>query len=340
MQCQICSPPFFGLRCYRTVPQIWDAAEFCDHQWTDKIKPAANGLVNNVMQGETLDGNSGTRSPSTYSVCEHCPAWRGELGLEPNFTLYISHLVQIFTEVKRVLKPDGVCFVNLGDSYAGSGKGIGSIDPKWTRARTDNNKHKTDWSQISVPAKSLMNIPHRFFIAMTDDLQMIQRNNLNWLKPACMPSSAKDRWTVDFESIGFFSKNGEYKFNQDLEPAVQGWSGSTFTNGKTADATIRPIGTAERTVNDEIRNARTTWKINYEPSGESHYASYPTKLAEKMILAGTDPGDTVLDIFNGTASTGHAAIRNRRKYIGIELQPDYIAISEKRLAEVQVKLFS
>lgn len=341
VQCQICSPPYYGLRSYKTEPQIWDNHNGCGHVWGEQTISVGNAPSSST----TLTGGMGIRESLDQVVTSfcHCGAWRGELGLEPTFQLFLSHLVQIFAEVKRVLKPDGTCFVNLGDSYVAHAKG--NPGDGLNGERFGAGEHSYSKINQGIRPKSLMNIPHRFFIAMTDELQMIQRNNINWHKKACMPSSAKDRWTVDFESIGFFSKNGEYKFNQDLEPvsevSIARLSQPNYENqiGSIGHGGAKTNGMMKAVGNTENRNARTTWPINYEPSGEQHYASYPTKLAEKMILAGTDPGDTVLDIFNGTASTGHAAIRNRRKYIGIELQPDYIAISEKRLAEVQVKLF-
>ena len=346
VQCCVTSPPYYGLRSYKTVPQIWDGDEFCDHEFTT----TAAKLLNANRNGKgsvTLEGGSGEYRQALHGhdvgqagFCSNCGAWRGELGLEPTFQLYIAHLLQIFAEVRRVLKKDGCCFVNLGDSFAGSGKGIGDKNGHGKSVFTDDHIEKTDWSQIDIRAKSLMNIPHRFFIGMTDELRMIQRNNINWWKRACMPSSATDRWTVDFESIGFFTKNARYKFNQQKERTL------TFdvsvrnrdigklnnTPGKTRSAGLK-------TNAYEYKNQRTTWDISFEPQSHDHYASYPTKLVERMILASTDEGDTVLDIFTGTGTTLLTALRHKRNALGIELQPDYIKIAEKRLKEVSVKLF-
>lgn len=357
VQTCITSPPYYGLRSYQTVPQVWDGDEFCGHVWGSELKNpkldtrpkelkiAQGGSVGSNVQSEHWSqGTMGSR-------CRECNAWRGELGLEPTFQLYISHLLQIFAEVKRVVKKDGCVFVNLGDSYAGSGKGIGDKNGHGKSVFTDDHISKTNWSKIDIRAKSLMNIPHRFFIGMTDELQMIQRNNINWWKRACMPSSATDRWTVDFESIGFFTKNAKYKFNQQLELAISQNEIKILGRGKQgfAVASAGAFGQPQQDHSgglgysgngeEKERNARTTWDVGFEPSGDEHYASYPTKLVEKMLLASTDEGDTVLDIFNGTATTGLVALRNKRHYIGIELQPKYIAISERRLQEVQVKLF-
>lgn len=379
VQACITSPPYYGLRSYKTEPQVWDGDEFCDHVWGKELafsKRDNRTAEQKIQQGATVGSNQKFNDENTKgssgNYCQICNAWRGELGLEPTFQLYIAHLLQIFAEVKRVVKKDGCVFVNLGDSYAGSGKGIGDKNGHGKSVFTDDDIAKTDWSQIDIRAKSLMNIPHRFFIGMTDELQMIQRNNINWWKRACMPSSATDRWTVDFESIGFFTKDARYKFNQQFEPISESYANDKrapgvlrqkfYPNSKYVKAGMVELNTGEfprgkRSAkngqgNGELaasvrfgddpsgtRNARTTWDVGFEPSGDEHYASYPTKLVEKMLLASTDEGDTVLDIFNGTATTGLVALRNRRNYIGIELQPKYIAISERRLKEVQVKLF-
>jgi len=354
VQCVVTSPPYYGLRSYKTEPQLWDGDENCDHVWGEKLpfsKQDTRSAEKKREQGAAVGGsitfNDVTTTGNSGSFCQKCGSWRGELGLEPDFRLYISHLIQIFHEAKRVLKSDGCCFVNLGDSYAGSnGNGYKQTIANANQSNgLDINQdfrrmHKRD--DGDVRPKSLMNIPGRFAIAMTDELQMIQRNELIWFKRACMPSSAKDRWTVDFEPVYFFTKNAKYKFNQQLEPIKQvsldrvqyGWKSDHDSIGH---IDVEAMGS--RFANPDGRNARTLLDVPFEPQSNSHYASYPTKLAERFILAGSDEGDVVLDIFNGTASTGVAALRNRRKYLGIELQPEYIEISNQRLKEVQVKLF-
>lgn len=351
VQVSLCSPPYFGLRSYKTEPQIWDGDEFCDHEFISApvklLTENRNGKGSATLEGGSSEYRQALHGSDAGEAgfCR-CGAWRGELGLEPTFQLYLSHLLQIFTEVKRVVKADGTIFINLGDSYAGSGKGIGDKNGHGKSVFTDEHIQKTDWSQMDVPAKSLMNIPHRFFIMLTDELGLIQRNNINWWKRACMPSSAKDRFTVDFESIGFFTRSARYKFNQILEAyekPLDRWGGQNLVATQSEgwhtgtgqaiyrDRDMRP--------NPDGRNCRTTWDFPFEPQSSEHYAAYPSKMCDRMILAGSDAGDTVLDIFSGTASTGLSALRLNRNFVGIELNPDYIKIAEKRLAEVQVKLF-
>lgn len=349
VQCVVTSPPYYGLRSYKTEPQIWDGDEFCDHVWGETLKNPkldTRPIELKVSQGATVGSNVQSEHWSQGNLgnfCQLCNAWRGELGLEPRFQDYIHHLLQIFAEVKRVLKPDGTVFVNLGDSFAGDSpvrsKTSEVFSESWDVSQTATNGGNRRSAKLNVVrGKSLMNIPHRFFIGMTDELQMIQRNNINWWKRACMPSSAKDRWTVDFESIGFFTKNAKYKFNQDLEAytkPLDRWGGNTLVATQAEGwhtGTGQPIyRDRDMRPNPEGRNARTTWDIAYEPSSEEHYASYPTRLVERMIMAGSDAGDLIYDPFGGTSTTAVTAHKLGRNWICSELQPKYVEISNKRL---------
>ncbi len=210
LDCVITSPPYYGLRSYKGEPQVWGGDVTCQHIWgaeLPNLKADTRPIELKIAQGATVGSNVASQhwaQGTMGAFCQQCTAWRGELGLEPRFQMYIANMLEIFREVKRVLKPTGSVWVNLGDSYSGSGKGIGSDHGKGVFS--DEDIAKTDWTQIDVRAKSLMNIPARFAIGMTDELQFIQRNELIWHKPACMPSSAKDRFTVDFEPIYFFTK--------------------------------------------------------------------------------------------------------------------------------------
>jgi len=346
VDCVVTSPPYYGLRSYGTEPQIWGGNELCDHVWGEQIKNPkldTRPIELKIAQGGQVGSNVATQhwaQGNLGNFCQLCNAWRGELGLEPRFQDYIRHLLQIFAEVKRVLKPDGCVFVNLGDSYASSGgasRHFGYQDPKYKKGRDGNHVEPTAFPQ-SVRPKSLFNIPHRFFIGMTDELQFIQRNNINWWKRACMPSSAKDRWTVDFESIGFFTKNERYTFNQQLDAytaPLDRWGGDELVATQAEgwhtgtgqaiyrDRNMRP--------NPEGRNQRTTWDIPFEPSGEEHYASYPTRLIEIPIKAGCPEGGIVYDPFGGTATTAVTAHKLGRQWICSELQPKYADIANKRL---------
>lgn len=338
LDCVVTSPPYYGLRSYGTEPQIWGGNELCDHVWGEQIKNPkldTRPIELKIAQGGQVGSNVATQhwaQGNLGNFCQLCNAWRGELGLEPTFQLYLAHLTDIFREVKRVLKPTGTVWVNLGDSFA-------SAFPCNRRnvvdqGSPDNATIRTSRLSGTLREKSLMNIPSRFAIAMTDELQFIQRNNIIWHKPACMPSSAKDRFTVDFENILFFTKEPKYWFERQLEPVKQvsldrvksGWKSDHDSIGH---IDVEVMGS--RIANPDGRNMRTTWTVNFEPSGEEHYASYPTRLIEIPIKAGCPEGGIVYDPFGGTATTAVTAHKLGRQWICSELQPKYAEIANKRL---------
>jgi site-specific DNA-methyltransferase (adenine-specific) len=191
---------------------------------------------------------------------------------------------------------------------------------------------------MGLREKSLMNIPARFAIAMTDELGFINRNQIIWHKPACMPSSAKDRFTVDFESIFFFTKSGKYYFEQQLEPStnagkVVSLGEKSFSRGQALGAGLEPSGNgkADTYTVKENRNMRTVWSVNFEPSKRKHFASYPTRLIETPIKAGCPQNGIVYDPFTGTGTTQVVAERLGRRWVGSELLPDYYEIALERL---------
>ena len=151
--------------------------------------------------------------------------WRGELGQEPSFKMYVNHLLAIFNEVKRILKPTGCCFVELGDTYASNGTvktrfWYGSNQGKHQLGNGDgllSKEYSGRGRTKEISSKSLCNIPHRFAIGMTDH-GWIQRNTIIWHKTNCLPHSCKDRFTVDFTYIFFFTKKRKYYFEQQFEP--------------------------------------------------------------------------------------------------------------------------
>lgn len=354
VDCVVTSPPYYGLRSYGTEPQVWGDKD-CQHVWGESLafakqdnRTAEQKATQGAVVGSNINFNESTTTATSGNFCQICNAWRGELGLEPTFGLYIEHLIDIFREVKRVLKPTGTVWVNLGDSYgtqSGNAKDIakgkivqyGAVDYHEAIAPTNkpNGYHK-----------SLLNIPARFAIAMTDELQFIQRNTIIWHKKACMPSSAKDRFTVDFENIFFFTKSPKYYFEQQLEPladiSIARVSQPNYLNqaGSIGNGGAKTNGPMKAVIGSlEGRNMRTTWDIPFEPQSSEHYAAYPTKLVERMIQAGCSPDGIVLDPFNGTGTTGVVAVQHRKHYIGIELQEKYIDIAKRRLDKVQVNLF-
>ena len=305
-------------------------------------------MENRIKLGDSLGVLKTLKNESIDCVVTSPPYWAlrnygvvGQLGLEPTFQEYIIKLCDIFDEVKRVLKKEGTCFVNLGDTYGGSGDKGDWEDPK------DKNRNGQRKSvNKSATQKSLCQIPSRFAIEMCNR-GWILRNKIIWHKPNVMPSSVKDRFTVDYEEIFFFTKNKNYYFEQQFEPLSQvsidrvryGWkskkANASVMNGKGID--VEKMG--ERFANEKGRNKRTVWKIPTSSSRYSHVAMFPEALIEPMIKAGCPTGGVVLDIFMGAGTTAVVAKKNNRNYLGIELNPEYIKIAEERIGAMSSPLF-
>jgi site-specific DNA-methyltransferase (adenine-specific) len=267
-----------------------------------------------------------------------------QLGSEAHFKDFVNNLCNVFDEVKRVLKPTGTCFINLGDTYGGSGSG--------TTKNADTSKYVENSKQVYVLPngtskasqfrgttlnKSLCMIPERFAIEMIDRGWTL-RNQIIWHKPNQMPSSAKDRFTVDFEKVFFFVKQPtEYYFEQQLEPYTEPldrWAGQMVRGNyktKTEQFSVQERNGRDMRPNPEGKNMRTVWSINTEPSTEAHFATYPQRLVERMLKAGCPENGIVLDPFFGSGTTGVYARKVNRNFLGIELNPEYVKIAENRL---------
>jgi DNA modification methylase len=328
-------------------------------------------------------------SPPYYGLRDY--GIDGQIGLESTPQEFIDKLIEIFCEVRRILRPDGTAWVNIGDSYASawpcnrrSTIGAGSLENGKREARPP----RLGWN---LKDKDLMMMPARVAIALQDDGWYL-RQDIIWHKPNPMPESVTDRCTKSHEYIFLLTKAERYYYDSEAikEPAAydptktkfpdgwdtgegghgsfhrngrekgkandatKSWKGSQFHTGKTAiDQLERSSANRDRSLTrnrngitgsldafmSETRNKRSVWTISTMPMPEAHFATFPPKLIEPCILAGSREGDTVLDPFNGAGTTGLVSLKHRRNYIGIELNPEYIKISEKRLREVQVNLF-
>ena len=273
-------------------------------------------------------------SPPYYLLRDYNMA--GQLGLEPTIADYIDRLCNVFDEVKRVLRDDGTLWVNLGDTYGGSGKRFDYT----VKAKTNN---------FTQP-KSLCQIPSRFAIEMCNR-GWILRNEIIWHKPNCMPSSAKDRFTVDFEKIFFFVKQQKYWFETQTEPIktesikrnLRGNNENKYSKeefmpgGVHANTMSLPRGYAgygdlnKIRANHPGRNKRAVWRVTKGYTKEAHFATYPLELIETPIKAGCPVGGIVLDPFFGSGTTAIEALRQNKRYIGIDLNPEYCEIAAKRI---------
>ena len=297
VNCIVTSPPYFGLRDYSIEPTIWDGDKDCEHEWGSKRKIPKTTQWNT---GGVFDPNNRkTVQEEKYigQFCSKCGAWRGSLGLEPTFELYIKHLCDIFDEVKRVLKKDGTCWVNLGDSYGGSGNASGHTEDTKNLGYKTSEMGATKGNQKATRqyAKSLLLIPQRFAIEMVNR-GWILRNTIIWHKPNCMPSSAKDRFTVDFEYLYFFTKSKKYWFEQQLEPhkevsikARNSKLNQTTNIGASRSAVNVQMGNesrGNRFIPEGGKNKRAVWTITTKPFKEAHFATFPEDLIATPIKAG------------------------------------------------------
>jgi len=260
----------------------------------------------------------------------------GQLGLESTFDEYIKKLCDIFDEVKRVLKDDGTCWVNLGDNYftkRTSDREVNKINPN------QKSGHPIKIIEQGIKSKCLVGVPMRFAIEMMNR-GWILRNTIIWYKPGCMPSSAKDRFTVDFEYIFFFTKKKKYYFEQQLEPIKNETLERNKSGEKgdkiTAIGRDRKAGEFATKQGDELmRNKRCVWEINthsfsakkYGFKDVDHFATFPKKLVETPIKT-TRKNAIIMDIFAGKGTTLEVARDLGRDSIGIEINPDYVEIAK------------
>ena len=323
--------------------------------------------MSKIIQGDALTELKKLKEESVNCVVTSPPYWalrdygvEGQLGLEPTFQEYINKLCDIFDEVRRVLKKDGTCWVNLGDTYAsGGGKAVEQSAKRQAAINTDSYPNYAPNSKLrTTMPKCLLQIPFRFSIEMCNR-GWILRNVIIWHKPNCMPSSVKDRFTVDFEYVFFFVKNKKYWFERQFESILfdsikrerRGSNTNKYTkdehlpNGVCAPTMSQPRkykgynGIEEEYKKRSGRNKRCVWKITRKPFKEAHFAVFPEELVETPIKAGCPSKGIVLDPFMGSGTTGVVAKKLNRDFIGIELNPEYIKMAEKRIKNTQANMF-
>lgn len=278
----------------------------------------------------------------------------GQIGLENTPDAYVQKLVEVFREVHRVLRDDGTLWLNLGDSYFSMTKGMGGTKSSGLNAKRndDGSLHDARKSQpthmpvrlsagsLPIKPKDLIGIPWRVAFALQDDGWYL-RQDIIWHKPNPMPESVTDRCTKAHEYIFLLSKNDRYYFDNEAikEPAIHKGrvvSKVEMDHGSVERRTM--MGFTNHDVVVENRNKRSVWTVATKPYSGAHFAVFPPELIRPCILAGCHFGGTVLDPFNGSGTTGQVALEEGRNYIGIELNPDYIALSKERLSKVQPRM--
>ncbi len=270
----------------------------------------------------------------------------GQMGLEQTPEAYVAELVGLFREVRRVLKDDGTVWLNLGDSYARNGGGVAS---------KANTAHKMGVGQKAVYAaggmqsinkapeglkeKDLMGIPWRVALALQADGWYL-RQDIIWHKPNPMPESVRDRCTKAHEYLFLLSKSEQYYWDTEAmkEPSVTSVEQQIAKRNKMPHKGQRDAGMRETTGGFdkitkvyETRNRRSVWTIPTRPYRGAHFATFPPALIEPCILASSRPGDTVLDPFGGSGTTGMVAAQHGRNAVLCELNEAYVPLMEDRI---------
>lgn len=308
--------------------------------------------VNHIYTTDALKGLQQLKAESTDCVVTSPPYWglrdygvKGQLGLEKTYQQYIGKLIEIFDEVKRVLKSTGTVWVNIADTYGGSNCGYGQKENSSGLQNVAKQKYYPTSNGKPVASKifpkSLIGIPYRFALAMIDK-GWILRNTIIWQKPNAMPESAKDRFTNDFEYLFFFSKSKKYYFEQQYEDFLSNEydmermrKGRKEYSGKWSGKKqrIRSRKSAFVAGHAKGRNKRAVWEINTRPFKDAHFAVFPEQLIETPIKSGCPKGGIVLDPFMGSGTTAIVAQKHGRKFIGLELNLKYVKIAGKRIAQ-------
>jgi DNA modification methylase len=367
VDCVITSPPYYGLRDYGGgADTIFGGDPNCEHEWSERRMTLVHENRNFLIgTQEEVHGKRGTTyirkfDDRAHGFCVRCRAWRGQLGLEPNWRMYVEHLVELFREVKRVLKKTGSFWLNIGDTYAG---------------------------------KCLMGIPWRVAFALIDD-GWIPRNAVIWYKPAHTPESVKDRLTRTYEYVFHFVKSKKYYYNLDniREPykiasierrdralrqtgnsnakwyeILRYWG--TDRHGEYHGRAVKDYESARAQNAAEVkrriierfkqnpgigRNPGDLWSISPKPFKEAHFATFPPELPLRPILASCPPDGVVLDPLAGSGTVAYTCelinrgmwdefrihvndtakrIKWNLKWIMIEINPEYCEIMEKRLGQ-------
>lgn len=307
-----------------------------------------------VVEGDALASLRTLPDASVQCCVTSPPYWglrdygaEGQIGQETTPEEYVARLVEVFREVRRVLRDDGVLWLNLGDSYAGS----------WgAQSRASGNVSDTSAHQVaaspkrtrtgSIPAgsglkpKDLVGIPWMVAFALRADGWYL-RSEVIWSKPNPMPESVTDRPTKAHEQVFLLTKSARYFYDADAvrehaistAPAGNGFVGRQG-GSKRVGTLSGGSGSALPWQPGDTRNARSVWTIAPEPYAGAHFATMPPELARRCILAGSRKGDVVVDPFGGAGTTALVALAHGRRAILCEINPDYIPLQRDRLATV------
>lgn len=319
VNCCVTSPPYFGLRDYGTG--TWEGGD-----------PACGHKPTRGIQGETGQraDRAFTAEAQHRSACPKCGAVRvdQQIGLEESPDAFVAKLVAVFREVRRVLTKDGTCWVNLGDSYAN--------DPKGPRSGSSSTlTGSPDWQPVGpqkkyrggdIKKKDLIGIPWLFaFAARADGWHL--RQDIIWAKPNPMPESVTDRCVKSHEYLFLLTKSARYYWDHEANQEPAAYAGTKRGGGKRYGAHDGiAVGNGYDT-----RTRRSVWSVSPEPYPGAHFATYPPALIRPCIAVSCPPGGVVLDCFAGSGTTLEEAVRQKRRAVGIELNPEYCGLIRARM---------
>jgi len=333
----VTSPPYWGLRDYGMDGVIWGGDPLCDHVFNEQDVPQRG----NRDQGfnERWGNSAGQKKQETKNKinakrgeCIKCGSWKGQLGLEPNPQMFVDHILEISRGIKRIIKPSGSFWLNLGDSYYGSGKGAGTKleDAKevyiMDKASVPKQSLRSNWLQ----PKQLLGMPWRVAIALQED-GWILRNCVIWFKRNHMPEPVQDRLTKSYEFFFFFVKSRKYYFDLDSirVPKIHNEPWSLNANKKPYESNNPRLNYDKD--DKKGKNPGDVWDIPTQPFPGAHFAVFPPSLIEPIIKSSSPEGGIVLDPFAGSGTALRVARKFRRSFIGIELNPEYATMAEERV---------
>lgn len=289
-------------------------------------------LANSLPSGSI---NTIVTSPPYYGLRDY--GVQGQIGLEDTIEAYVNRLVVLFRELRRGLRDDGTLWLNLGDSYSADRP----YQVKDNKNRDVGNSLPMSSKKLGLRPKNLIGIPWRVAFALQQD-GWILRQDIIWHKPAPMPESVKDRCTKAHEYVFLFAKCERYYFDSEAiaDPLSRVYTGTARDGGlanrrgmKHSAIGNQALGPNLDLSNRSTRNKRSVWTIAPQPMAEAHFATFPPKLIEPMILAGSPSGGIVYDPFMGSGTTALVAREKGRHFAGSELNAEYIEIAERRLAK-------
>ena len=332
-----------------------------------------------IIPGDCIEAMRTLPDASVHCCVTSPPYWGlrdyghdGQIGLEATPEAYVARMVEVFREVRRVLRDDGTCWLNLGDSYAaqrsgtampaetlagglegqvvdGRGsRGRGDVEPdavagRARRATGTGPKHR-DAAAIGLKHKDLCGIPWRVAFALQADGWWL-RQDIIWHKPNPMPESVTDRCTKAHEYVFLLSKSARYYFDSEaIKEPVQSSKGNgksfrgggSYTGGNSfANSAAKDRATHGNAPNETgLRNRRSVWTVSTAPFKGAHFATFPPDLIEPCVLAGSPVGGVVLDPFGGSGTTAGVAIKHGRRAVLCELNPEYAAMIPARIASI------